>query len=419
MRKVLGCLFYLGMIGGIAGILQEAIVEAGVRRDAVDNIVLGEWQPSHSTGGKGHIILVKDFTPGKKLMARILLEHPGETVIVKLIIEAPGKPIEKLEKTVQDNDSHDLSNQASAIILELTEIPIYPVARYIVTVDDRSGKDSVIKILEGPTDPPTSVGTSVMEKAKMLWEFPGNLASLIFGRERTATEIFQTLVVADTNGKVLNTLTPSQGSEIQSPIWLTNEQILFVEKHKGSSILKVISAHFDNPAKDFGNKVEGEEPHLTPYGQSIIFLHRTTLISADLSGKQFVSLVKDKEVIQILGIFPDIDTSVYNLVFSARKPDIPVLDLWLAKIRGTDVIWLDSIPYNSHWFLLAQARIYKNRLLYEQRDKRSDGRQVWNIYLSQSLKEDGVKITSDEHNDRDPAWSLDGTKIVFVSDRKE
>ena len=425
MRTICRLFLHISVAIVAVGIFQEGTVNAEIQRNRGNAVLLGEWQPRESTTAerKGFFLSEISFTPGTKLAVAILLEQPGETVTVRWIMEAPGKPPTEAVQIVQDGGPNDLLPRTASIIFAFTEIPsgpAYPIDRYLVEVDDKSGNPPVRVTLEFPGDYLKSPDSAISKMAEMFWKIPNNIAALLLIRERALTkEAFRTLVVADKEGKSPRSLTPIQTGEIRSPIWLPTDQILFVEEQGAVSILKIISAALEGAPEDFGGTTtEGTDPHLTPDGKSIVFLQGTTVISANLSGTELIPLIQDREVVKILGIVPDPDPDSYHLVFSAKGPG-SVVDQWSANIQGTGVISLRLLSGDSEdfdWFLLAEVEMYGEQMLYALWDK---DRQAWDIYYSQSPEEEGTRINSDDSNARYPAWSWDGTKIVFVQTKRD
>jgi hypothetical protein len=423
MKKSDCFLLYIIMVTMSIGIFGRGHSYAEIRRDRIDAVVLGEWQPPRSSDGRGYFLPIEDFSLGKKLAVKIRLSQPEEIVTVKFFIETPGKSLVKFKKQFQDNASHDLEPKQKILLVELMELPSYPVCRYIVEVNDNSGQKPIMSFLESPIEPSSfseNVGNAVLKMAKTLWTLPEEISSGLLGTERAPGAALRTLVVADTMGKILHVMSPIQNGEIRSPIWLSDDRILFVQKDDQRSLLKIIPVTLDETPEGFRQTpTEGVEPHLSPDHQSIIFRQGTSIIHADLSGTTLTPLVQDKEVTHILGDSADSDNQGYNLLFSAKKPDMPIDDIWSARIQGTEIISLDPLPYNSRWFWLAQVSVFGDRMLYERQDIANNGQQVWQIYFSQSTKQEGKWLIKDNYNNRYPAWSLDGTKIVFVSNREE
>ncbi len=414
MKKLLRFFVCSGFIILTVGILGTPSLEAGIKKDQEDNVFLGKWQPPKSTGGQGNFLSEERLEPGDKLAVKIFVEKPKEQVTVKLTVKVSEKADEVSEKTVKDGGKYDLLPKQKAVILfELTELLPDEGTTYIVEVDDKSGGAPVVRVLESSEGYLKSLGKAASNMLKTLLNIPTIISNAALLRVIPVS--LHTLVITDRTGKESKTLTPSQKGEILSPLWLPNDQILFVEMHGTVSTLKVISATLEGTPEDFGHKItDGIEPHLAPDQKSIIFRQNWAIISTDLSGKAPVTLIQDKEVTQILGVFTDADPDSYNLVFSAKEADKNVP--WLAKVQGKQVISMDRISDSPHWLLLAKVHFHGEQMLYELQDN-VNGLPVWNIYLSQSPQEEGVKITTDDHNDRYPAWNPDGTKIVFVSDR--
>jgi hypothetical protein len=420
MKKLLLSFVYSGVIILIVAILGTSWLEAGIRKDREDNVALGKWQPPKSNGKRGYFLSEETFEPGDKLAVKIFLEKPKERVSVKVIVKVPEKPDKVSEKIVKDGGKSDLlPKEQNIILLELTEILPDEKAAYIVEIDDKTGLDPVVKSLETSGGYSKFFGKTVSRIANTLLSIPVTISeAMLFGGRNLVEDPLRTLVIADAEGQIQDMLTPSEEGVIQFPIWLPDDQILFVESDNEGSTLKVVkvdSMTFKKGSlRDFGTEpTEGTEPHLTPDQKSIIFRQGSTIMSANLSGTDLVSLIHDKKVHKILGVFADSDLDSYNLVFE-EDDDI----LWLTKIKGTEIIPPKRIPYSDYWRLLTGVHFYGEHMLYEFQDKiKKEDKQeiVWNIYLSQTPEKEGKKITTDEHNDRYPAWSPDGTKIVYAS----
>lgn len=418
MKKVLCYLVFISIIMSVA-LLQEGSIHAEIRRDLIDAVVMGEWKPPQSDGGRAFFLPIEDFRPGKTLSARIRLEHAGEIVSIKFFIETPGQSRFMFKEDFQDNSSRDLDPKDNVLVAELTEIPSYPVTRYIVEANDDSGKTPIVSFLESPIEPssfPEKLGNTFVKTAETIWDLPRRLLE----RERALGDSLRTLVIADTTGKIIHVMYSLQQGEIHSPIWLPDDRMLFIHTDEQTSLLKVVSSTLDGTPEDFGHSpIEGTEPHLIPDGTAVIFRQGTHIIHADLSGTTLTPLIQDKDVKHILGVFADAENDGYNLLFSAQKPEMPIDDIWMVRIQGTEVLSVEALPYSSHWFSLAQASLFGERMLYERQDIGDNGQQIWQIYLSQSPKKEGKRLLKDDYNNRYPAWSLDGTKIVFASDREK
>jgi len=154
-----------------------------------------------------------------------------------------------------------------------------------------------------------------------------------------------------------------------------------------------------------------------PSNRAVVFRQETRIMLANIDGTEILPLIQGKEVERLVGIFPDPETDSDNLIFAAKNAQMNALDLWLAKIQGTELIALEALPYDECWLWLASVKLHEGRMLYEQSDY-IEGKSVWNIYLSASAAAEGRKISSDEYHDYAPAWSPDGTKIVYVSKSK-
>ncbi|MCP4399895.1 MAG: hypothetical protein GY801_21640 [bacterium] len=402
-------------------ILKEGGI-AGILRSRNNTVLLGEWQPRQNsgTGKKGFFLSEINFAPGTKLALGILLEQPGESVTIRWSLEAPGKAKADFEQKVQDGGPNDLSPKAATIFFEFAEIPsnpAYPVDRYIVDVDDESGKPPVRMILESPPDYLKSPGSVLSKMLNIFRKVPKNIATPLLTRERALSkDAFRTLVVADAAGKTLHTLTPVQNGGIRSPIWLPTAHILFIEERGALSRLKIVPSDLKGKPQDFGGTVtEGAEAQLTPDGQAIVFRRGTSVLSANLSGSKIIPLIQDREILQILGVAPGSESGSYHLVFSAKGAG-SIAEQWSAKIQETDVISLRLLSDDFDWLLFAELKMHGAQMLYELWDAE---RKVWEIYRSQSLEEEGTKIVGTDSSARYPSWSLDGSQIVFVQAEKQ
>lgn len=388
--------------------------EAGHRcYDRVDCVVFGEWQPSTS-----NFLKKKEFSPGEKLSLKIFVERPGDTVIVKFFIETPGKSSFQFKENIQDNSSRDLDSQSKIIIIELTTIPTSPVYRYIVEVSDESGQHPYVISFNNPIVPENfseRLEKNIVELAERLWSIPEQVLSRERGSELQAG--LHTLIVTDTKGKFLNTM--SYNENIQSPIWLPDNRLIFVSQHEQHSFLKVVTATLEKMPENFGKiTIEGVEPFLTPDQSYIVFRQGATIFITDLQGSALMPLIEDKIVTRLLGVVSNPESGGYSLLFSAQKPDIAIDDLWLATIQDNKIATLKLLPYSFNWFTLLQVNFFRDQMLYAHQTILDNGQKKWQIYLSSSSQEEGERLTQDGYNNLYPAWNLDGTKIIFVSDRK-
>ena len=415
----------VSLVMNISGAFQEQYAEAGVRRNHETPVILGEWQSPELAGGVGNFLPLEDGTPGKSLAVKIFVEAPEETVEVRFMIEAMSGPPYYLKTAVQDGGAEDLLLQEeSVILLNVGTIPDYAVSRYIVEVSDDSGARPVSEVLKISTEPSGLLehfGASVANQFDSLWNLPGTISSIIYEKERdlsryTPTEFPPVFVITDNEGQTLNVLHPVETGDVASPVWLPEDRLLFVEKHGGKSTLKVVAAMSgDEPSRDLGlAKIEGDDPYFLPQSQAVVFRRESHLMMTELRGSEVLPLIQDKTVRNILGVFSESNTNSDCVVFVADLPDMSTTGLWLAKIRESRMISLTQIPYDTHWMLLEKVPSHGERILYERKDYIS-GRFIWNVYLSSSLTKEGKKISFDTHHDYSPAWSLDGTKIVYIS----
>jgi len=87
----------------------------------------------------------------------------------------------------------------------------------------------------------TSPGQAVLNMGKILQNLPETIATGILVRARGDLGL-HTFVFTDANGELIDTRTPLQEHEkgsIQSPIWLPNDQILFVESRGNNAFLSM------------------------------------------------------------------------------------------------------------------------------------------------------------------------------------
>lgn len=403
---------------GISETLCSQCARAGLRISAETPVLLGEWHPSETSERFGNFLLVDVFTPGKRLAVKLFVEDPGETVEIKFMIEAVSEPPYYLKKIIRDNGPQDLLSVEEAVILaELGSVPDYAVSRYIVEVRDDTGRQPVTREWRIPLESEGFLeyfGAALAEQANMLWNLPETIASSIM---KTTRGVYQgkKLVIASHTGQIINEVSPTEAGYIETPLWLSDNQILFVERQWSGAHLKVIDAMFRDEPQEFGaSPIVGEDPHLLSQRKALVFRQGSQLMIADVPGTKILSLVPKKEVIHILGIFPEKNKKRDNLLFLARNPELDILDLWLAKIEGTTLCSLQQLPYDERWKRLADIHVYQEQILYEQIDYRH-GQSIMNIYLKPSSTAKPRKITFDRADDRYPAWSPDGNRIVYVS----
>jgi len=197
-------------------------------------------------------------------------------------------------------------------------------------------------------------------------------------------------------------------------IWLKTSYLYIVTKTLNIEFLKIVPAMSDQVPQDFGNiPTNGWSPYMSPDAQSVIFCQGTKIIKTNLEGTERTILTERDNLEKILGVFPDDNDKGYHLVFSEVAED-DRKSLWAADVQGTDVS-ISPIPYDDYWLRLTRIKFHKGRMLYEQQDE-VQGQKIWNIYLSDSAQEEGKKISQDDYNDRYPAWSPDGTGIVYTSE---
>ncbi len=357
---------------------------AAIRRDIADDCVgFGEWQAPRSAEGRGFFLPLDDFTPGKTLAVKIWLDQPDDTVTVKFFVETPQQSVFQFKRACQDNRSCDLSPIPEIIVLELMEIPDTPVARYIVEVHDRSDHPPIVRALESPIEPTCLTGhvrQALGETADMLWRLPQTISTSIFIAERgievgaPEPEPLQTLVIADTAGHPLKTSLRLQSGEISDPLWLPDQRILFVEQRDQEKWLKVLPDTLAGAPEDFSQApTSGVEPHLTPDRQCVIFRQGPDILQANLAGATITPLIQDKQVKQILGVFPASDTKSYALVFSAQHPEIEIDELWMANIQDAAVQSISPLPYSTRWFALAAIKLFGGDILYENQESTDAG----------------------------------------------
>ena len=412
MRKIFRWFLCISIACVTVGIVNIETIKAEILRSREDAVMLGEWQVRNS---RGFFLSEIDFAPGTKLAVGILLDQPGGSVTIRWSVEAPGKPTAEFEQVVQDDGAHDFSPKPRLIFFEFAEIPAepaYPVDRYTVDVDDGSRNPPIRVTLESPDDYLKSPGSAIGKVLSLFQKVPENIAApLLMGNRALTKEVFRTLVVADTQGNPLHTLAAAQAGEIRTPIWLPTDHILFVAEQATQSTLKIVPANLEGTPEDFGGMpIEGTEAHLASHEQSVVFRRGRSIFSANLSGTDVVPLIQDREVSKILGVIPGPDPDSYHILFSAKGSG-SVDDQWSASVHGSEVVALHLLSNDFDWFLFAEMNIYAEQMLYTLWDR---DRNAWDIYRSQSPEEEGTRLNADDSSARDPAWSLDGTKIVFV-----
>ncbi len=282
-----------------------------------------------------------------------------------------------------------------------------------------------------PTATPTVTKNTLLHIKDVLMKIPTTISIGVLAIGRRSQPLLRSLVLADANGAVLDTFSPFEEDErgyIQSQAWISNDRILFVEIQGLKATLKEVSINFesgllsfDKAEKSFGPvPIPGWEPHLSPDSQFVIFRQGTTIVKTNLEGKELTMLIDDKNVEQIWGVIPNSENESYSIVFSEREEENAEKNFWLATIKD-DAISYKSISGN-HWQLLANVSIYNTRMLYARNDKMYE-RDIWNIYLSESIEQVGKRITNKNETsisnvydeNQYPVWSPDGSKIVYAS----
>ena len=301
------------------------------------------------------------------------------------------------------------------------------------------------------TNPPSAAvlppGSALAQMAQFLQNIPDSLAAGIKPLTRTIRASQRTLVLADKNGEARDTFTPfadGQNGSIRSPIFLSEgREIVYVEVVNNTPRLKVITLNnqfFDSGSdRDFGDaSMEGWEPQLAPDGRSIIFRQgQTKLVRIELEGDNPTVLLEDPALNKLLGVFPGEDEQNYWLLYSKYQDN--TLNYWTAEVRAEQVT--EQQLDGEDWELAGTIRIHQGRLLYEQEevmtlvlqddrfvlaDEESTERvgaqtqKIFNVYLGDSLDAEGTRISNTRpgaaptHN-RYPAWSPDGSAIVYLS----
>lgn len=419
MKKTLRTVFFTCMLLALSLLICEHDVRAGLRMSPETPMLLGEWQPSETSQGMGNFLLVESFSPGNRLAVKLFVERPGERIEVKFMIEAVSKPPRYLKTTVQDNGPLDLLPAEEAVILvELGKVPEFAVSRYIVEVRTTAESQPVTKAWQAPLEAEGFLehfGAALCAQADTLWNLPETIATGIMQATRALYRGEKLVIVSRTGDHLEEISLTEEAGSIETPVWLTETQILLVARQRSAAYLKMIDTGFCDDLQDFGSSpTVGEDPHVLPQSSALVFLQGNQLMIADVQGTHIQTLIHEKAVADILGIFPGEDGKHDNLLFLAQNPELHVLDLWLAQIDGMTLLSLQQVPYDERWKRLAKVQIYQDRMLYEQIDYLND-QSVMNLYCATISTGEIRKITDDASDDRYPAWSLDGTRIVYVS----
>jgi hypothetical protein len=243
---------------------------------------------------------------------------------------------------------------------------------------------------------------------------PETIAANLMRRERDLPRL-RTLVIADVTPEIgtRNTFSPFQSEEsgdLQSPIWLPNDRILFVENRGGASFLKVVAADFKSPAQDFGNTpTPGSEPLLTP-DKAILFRQGTKIIWANPAGTERTIFLASEQLRQLYGVIAE-ENGPYHLIFEEYGDK-----LFAATLQGTNVLAVTPLRFDQHWGLMSKIALRNGQILYAQKDEG-----VWNIYFRPTPETESVKVTNilpavKLTQNLFPAWSPDGKQIVYASE---
>jgi hypothetical protein len=246
---------------------------------------------------------------------------------------------------------------------------------------------------------------------------PETIAANLMRRERDLPRL-RTLVIADVTPEIgtRNTFSPfppEESGDLQSPIWLPNDQILFVENRGGASFLKVVSADFTSPAQDFGNTpTPGSEPLLTP-DQAILFRQGTKIIRANPAGTERTIFLASEQLRQLYGVIVE-ENGLYHLIFEESSSNGD--KLFAATLQGTNVLAVTPLQFDQHWGLMSKIALRNGQILYAQKDEG-----VWNIYFRPTPKTESVKVTNilpagKLTQNLFPAWSPDGKQLVYASE---
>lgn len=429
MSKLAWKFYRVGIIACVM-VIWGQIGLADMRRDLPDECVsIGEWQTPLKAGGRGFFLPVDEFAPGKKLAVKIWLEQPEETVTVKFFVETPTSSVFMFKQACQDNSDCDMLPVPNMIVMELIDIPDTPVTRYIVEVADHSGNTPVIRDLETPLEA-ASLGEHLSETlratANTLWNLPHAISTALLYSTRSVSDSgdsettpMHALVIADSTGRILKR-TALQGGDIYDPLWLPDQRILFVEQRAQRGRLMTLPDTLHGTPEAFGQpEIEGVEPRLTPDQQYVIFRQETAIMLAKSDGSSVTPLIQDRPVTQLLSVLPDENDARCPLIFSARKPDIALDELWAATLEDAAIRSIAPLPYSSRWLALSAVKQLGDRMVYELQDFTDAGQPVWNIYLIEAQGELGRKLTGDASQDRHPAWSPDGEQIIYVSNQGE
>ena len=400
-------------------VMPIPILNAEISRDRMDSIVIGKWSPPKGSDCQSSFVPIDKQTSGTQIVVRISLRKSFAKVKIKFLIETPDRTIPKFNKIFYDNSSGDLDSRNKVLVVALAKIPNFSVTRYIVKVDDFTGKPPVVKYLKGNISPLTAQNENknmFLTQFKFLWDLPEKISTHLYNTERTPEAIFKTLTIVDTHGNFLCSKKLDTQNSLSFPIWLSEDDILYVEDYNNQSFLKHISKENSYLPEYLGPvPIEGTEPCAIYDHQLIVFRQKNIILCVNFKGNELSTLIDNMNVETIIGVFNSENSEKY-LIFSTKRQDIGIEDFWVATIQGKKILSILPLSFNDKWILLSKIKRFNQKYVYENIRIDNAEKRLSSIMLFENSENKKFRIISGNLNSRYPSWNIFGSKIIFVSE---